>query len=259
MFVSKPVLKILSNAIYGLLLLLTIIFTGLSCVALLAQAVRHSPTGDWKKNINALVIGVSYATVLVISLLFCVKRRLAVRMRLQRISKAYTIIRRGDVPNSVHEYMSQEYMRTCLVSHESVPTDTYHPGWGRPGTKLEGVRFRRALLDTIPEIGRSYNALAHAVIPAHPALKPHARMLHHFRFILPLLNSSTDDDDEEFTPLHYYDSAIQLARNAAEEPTEEEFTIGMQAADEIRRSLNDCRLEALEPSITDFDGSTAES
>ncbi|KAF8213370.1 hypothetical protein K438DRAFT_1089433 [Mycena galopus ATCC 62051] len=179
------------------------------------------------KNINALVIGVSYAVVLAISLLFCVKRRLAVRMRLQRISKAHTIIRRGDVPNSVHEYMTQEYMRTCLVSHESLPTDVFHPGWGRPGTKYEGVRFRRALLNTIPSI----DALAHTVIPAHPPLKPHVRMLHHFRFILPLLNSNTDDEDEEFTPLHYYDSAIQLARNSAEEPTEEEFLLGMQAAD----------------------------
>ncbi|KAJ7900043.1 hypothetical protein B0H14DRAFT_2672028 [Mycena olivaceomarginata] len=251
----KKVLRILSNITYGLFLILTIIFVGLSCVALLAQAVRHAPTRDWTRNVNALVIGVSYATVLVISLLFCVKRRLAVRIRLQRISKAYTIIRRGDVPNSVHEYMTQEYMRTCLVSRESLPTDVFHPGWGRPGTKYEGVRFRRALLDTIPEI----DALAHAVIPAHPPLKPHARMLHHFRFIVPLLNSNTDDEDEEFTPLHYYDSAIQLARNAAEEPTEEEFLLGMQAADEILKSLNDCRLEALEASITDFDGSTAES
>jgi hypothetical protein len=96
-------------------------------------------------------------------------------------------------------------------------------------------------------------------------------MLHHFRFILPLLNS----EDDEFTPLHYYDSAIQLARNAAVEPTEEEFLLGMQAVEEIRKrcvskgkcidaaddlfSLNDCRLEALESSITDFDDSTAES
>ncbi|KAJ7275328.1 hypothetical protein B0H12DRAFT_1042010 [Mycena haematopus] len=255
MLLSKKVLRILSNLTYALFLILTVIFTGISCAALLAQAVRHAPTRDWTRNINALIIGVSYAVVLVISLLFCIKRRLAVRMRLQRISKAYTIIRRGDVPNSVHEYMTQEYMRTCLVAHESLPTDTFHPGWGRPGTKFEGVRFRRALLDTIPEI----DALARAVIPAHPPLKPHARMLHHFRFILPLLNSNADDDDEGLTTLHFYDSAIQLARNGAEEPTEEEFLIGMQAADEIRKSLNDCRLEALESSITDFDGSTAES
>jgi hypothetical protein len=45
---------------------------------------------------------------LVISLLFCVKRRLAVRIRLQRISKAYTIIRRGDVPNVRHPVFSLE-------------------------------------------------------------------------------------------------------------------------------------------------------
>ncbi|KAJ7919146.1 hypothetical protein B0H13DRAFT_2231016 [Mycena leptocephala] len=249
MLSSRKVLSILSNISYGLLIIITIIMTGISCVALLAQAVRHSPTRSYTRNFNALIIGASYGIVLVVSLLFCVKRRLAVRMHLRR--KTYTIIRRGDVPNPVHEYIAQEYMRTCLVSHESLPTDVFHPGWGRPGTKYEGVRFRHALLDTISEI----DTLAHTVIPAHPALKPHARMLHHFRFILPLLNS----EDDEFTPLHYYDSAIQLARNAAEEPTEEEFLLGMQAVEEIRKSLNDCRLEALESSITDFDDSTAES
>ncbi|KAJ7462675.1 hypothetical protein B0H11DRAFT_2159960 [Mycena galericulata] len=247
MFASSRILRIFSSISYGFLVIATIIATGLSCVALLAQAVRHSPTRSWTRNFNALVIGSSYAIVLAMSLIFCVNRRLAVRMRLQRISKAHTLLRRGDVPNAVHEYIAQEYMRTCLVSHESLPQDVFHAGWGRPGTKYEGVRFRRALLDTIPEI----DTLAHMVIPAHPALKPHARMLHHFRFILPLLNG----EDEEFTPLHYYDSAIQLARNSAEEPTEHEFALGMQAAEEIKKSLNDCRLEALESSITDFDES----
>ncbi|KAK7064460.1 hypothetical protein R3P38DRAFT_44798 [Favolaschia claudopus] len=269
MFSSKKLLRILSNITYFLLLILIIIFAFLSAVALLSQAVRHAPNRNLNGNINALVIGVSYAVVLGISLLFCLNRRLAVRLRLQRISKAYTIIRRGDVPHPVHEYMTQEYMRTCLISYESLPTDVFHPGWGRPGkqylvfdatqirlcispgTKYEGIRFRRALLDTIQVI----DTLAHEVIPAHPSLKPHARMLHHFRFILPLLTT----DDPEFTPLHYYDSAIQLARNSSTEPTEEEFTLGMQAADEIVKSLNDCRLEALESSITDFEGSTAES
>ncbi|KAJ7630659.1 hypothetical protein FB45DRAFT_748138 [Roridomyces roridus] len=229
-------LRLLLRVSYVFLVLLTIIFTGLSCVALLAQAVRHSPNRTWAHNYNALVIGVSYVAVLVFSLIFCVNRRLAVRTRLQRISKAHTIIRRGDVPNAVHNYITQEYMRTCLISYESLPTDVYHPGWGRPGTIYEGVRFRRALLDTIAQI----DALAHAVIPTHPALKPHVRMLHHFRFILPLLNS----EDEEFTPLHYYDSAIQLARNAAVEPTEEEFIIGIQAADEIKKRCVICCCEA---------------
>lgn len=56
-------------------------------------------------------------------------------------------------------------------------------------------------------------------------------MIHHFRFILPLLPK----DDEGLTSLHYYDSAVQLARTSAREPTKDEFTLGRRAADEIRR------------------------
>lgn len=39
------------------------------------------------------------------------------------------------------------------------------------------------------------------------------------------------------TPLHYFDSAIQLARNSARELTEEEFEIGMNAATQIEKRL----------------------
>ncbi|KAJ7071308.1 hypothetical protein C8F01DRAFT_1206842 [Mycena amicta] len=241
MLSSRKLLAILSNVGYLFLALLTVIFVGLSC------AVRQSPTRTWKSNFNALVIGASYAIVLVVSIFFCLKRRLAVRLRLSRISKNYTLLRRGDAPPAVHEYIAQEYMRACLVAHESLPTQVNHLGWGRPGTKYEGIRFRRALLNTIPEI----DILAHMVIPAHPTVKPHVRMLHHFRYLLPLLSAQ----DEELTALHYYDSAIQLARNSAAEPTEDEFILGMAAADEIKKTLNECRLEALESSVTDFDES----
>jgi hypothetical protein len=34
-------------------------------------------------------------------------------------------------------------------------------------------------------------------------------------------------DDEGRSPLHYYDSAIQLARQADREPTEREFEVGI--------------------------------
>jgi hypothetical protein len=109
------------------------------------------------------------------------------------------------------------------------------------------MRFRRALLDTISHIGKfktyvtpplfcihfmfPLDVLAHLVIPLHPKLKPHARMLHHFRFLLPLLKK----DEDGMTPLHYYDSAIQLARNSAAELTEEEFEVSMSAAHEIEK------------------------
>jgi len=73
--------------------------------------------------------------------------------------------------------------------------------------------------------------LAHIIIPLHPALKPHARMLHHFRFLHPLLPK----DEFGLTPLHYYDSAVQMARNGGKEMSEAEFEVGMGAASQIER------------------------
>ncbi|KAF5382921.1 hypothetical protein D9757_006371 [Collybiopsis confluens] len=148
-------------------------------------------------------------------------------------------------------FITEEYARTCLIIHQSQPRDAIHEGWGRPGTRYEGIRFRRALLDTIPEI----DTLAHLVIPTHPPLKPHARMIHHFRFILPLLTSN----EGEPTPLHIYDSVIQLARISHREPTEEEFELGMDSVETILQILDECRLEMLEDSYTQLNQISEES
>lgn len=79
------------------------------------------------------------------------------------------------------------------------------------------------------------------MIPLHPRLKPHARMIHHFRFLIPLLPK----DDDGLSPLHYYDSAIQIARNSMRELREEEFEIGMLNAEKIERCLEECKEEML--------------
>jgi hypothetical protein len=64
MFSSRPILlRTISEASYLALLLITIVAIGLSCVALLSQAVRTAWNQSWTKNINALVIGASYAIV----------------------------------------------------------------------------------------------------------------------------------------------------------------------------------------------------
>eukprot|EP00918_Siedleckia_nematoides_P052568 GHVU01114826.1.p1 GENE.GHVU01114826.1~~GHVU01114826.1.p1 ORF type:complete len:245 (-),score=3.08 GHVU01114826.1:35-769(-) len=244
-------MRLLFQIIYILLVLGTICATLLSCVALLSQAVRTAPNRAWTKNFNALVIGASYIILFFASIFFCAKRTIAVRLRLSRISRTHKIITRGDVPDSVHKFLTQEYARTCLIAHQSQPTDAFHEGWGRPGTQYEGVRFRRTLLDTIPKI----DSLAHLVIPTHPSLKPHARMIHHFRFILPLLPSN----DNELTPLHYYDSVIQLAKISNREPTQEEFELGIESAETIIQVLNECRLEMLEDSSTQLNQVSEES
>ncbi|KAH7924866.1 hypothetical protein BV22DRAFT_1090072 [Leucogyrophana mollusca] len=239
---SSRALTWISETCYVVLVLITVCFFAISCVALLSQAVRNAPNRSWTNNWDAVSIGATYVIVLFLSIAFCVKRRISVRRRLQRISKTYNGISRNDVPKSVHEYISREYVRSCLVAYESQPRDAVHEGWGRPGTKYSGMRFRRTLLDTIADI----DARAHLVIPSHPTLKPHSRMLHHFRFISPLLPK----DESGISLLHIYDSAIQLARISDREPTEEEFEIGIGAAQEIRRILNECRLEMLEESRT---------
>jgi hypothetical protein len=52
--------------------------------------------------------------------------------------------------------------------------------------------------------------------------------------------------------LHYYDSAVQLARQAEREPTEREFEVGITAADEIKKILSETREEMLEGSTPDL-------
>ncbi|KAI0094686.1 hypothetical protein BDY19DRAFT_36134 [Irpex rosettiformis] len=236
----------ISGIAYLVVVLVLTFFIGLSCGLLLSQSVRNSPTRNWSENFNAVVIGAAYAIVAVGSLAYCLKRRIAVHRKLQKISKSYYILGRSDVPKSVYRYMKQEHARACLVTYESQPRDISQEGWGKPGSSYAGVRFRSALIQTIRDIDLS-DKVAHQVIPRHPILRPHARMLHHFRFILPLLPRDSDG----LTALHYYDSTIQLARHASRECTEAEFTIGLRCANEIKTVLNDCRLEMLEESYSD--------
>ncbi|KAI9062996.1 hypothetical protein FKP32DRAFT_1676886 [Trametes sanguinea] len=233
-----------SQICYGILVLITTFFVAISCALLLSQAVRTAPNRSFVRNVNSVVIGAAYVILLVLSLAFCLKRRIAVHRRLQRISKTFRTLGKNDVPDSVFLYMQQEYARACLIAYESRPKDGFQEGWGRPGTRYAGIRFRTSLLDTV----RTIDKLAHLVIPRHPPLRPHARMLHHFRFILPLLNR----DELGLTPLHYYDSAIQLARHASREPTEQEYVVGMRAAKDIEAILNECYLEMREGSSTDL-------
>ncbi|KAI0067714.1 hypothetical protein BV25DRAFT_1819120 [Artomyces pyxidatus] len=227
--------------------LIFIFAVGVSCLAFLSQAVRTSARQSIKNNINLLIIGVAYVIVLVMSVALCLKRRFSMFRRLQRISKGHIAIGKGDVPNAVHDFISQEYARTCLVALESLPKEAHQEGWGRPGTKYAGVQFRRSLLDTIPIL----DGLSRLLIPSQPALRPNDRMLHHHRFIAPLMPK----DDDGLSPLHYYDSAIQLARHFDREPTEREYDIGITAANQIKTILYECHLEMYEGSLTDLDRS----
>ncbi|KAI0762915.1 hypothetical protein C8Q74DRAFT_1206807 [Fomes fomentarius] len=241
---SRLFRRSISQLCYVILVLITTFFVSISCALLLSQAARTAPNRSFAKNVNAVIIGASYVAVLILSLALCLKRRIAVHRRLQRISKTFHILGKNDVPEKALRFIQQEYTRACLIAYESRPKDGFQEGWGRPGTNHEGVRLRTALLDTVRDI----DTLAHKVIPRHPTLRPQARMLHHFRFIIPLLGK----DEDGLTPLHYYDSAIQLARHTSREPTEQEYIVGMRAAQEIRTTLQECLLGMHEGSTTDL-------
>ena len=60
---SPRALRTLSELGYAALVLTTFCLFGLSCVALLSQAVRTSPTQSWAKNYDVLVIGIAYVVV----------------------------------------------------------------------------------------------------------------------------------------------------------------------------------------------------
>ena len=89
------------------------------------------------------------------SLGFCLKRRISVHRRLQRITKSHHIIGKSDVPKvcwinvayklwnisnsynffcqSVYRHIQQEYARACLVRYESLPKNESQEGWAPPG------------------------------------------------------------------------------------------------------------------------------
>ena len=60
---------------------------------------------------------------------------------------------------SVHKYVTQEYVRACLVSYDSLPTDVYHEGWGRPGSSHTCPHFRQCRNLPLPSLTYEYTLI----------------------------------------------------------------------------------------------------
>ena len=87
-----------STLCYGILVLITTFFVAISCAFLLSQAARTAPNRGFIKNINAVVIGAAYVLVVVLSVSVCIKRRIAIFRRLQRIHKGSATRGVGEAP-----------------------------------------------------------------------------------------------------------------------------------------------------------------
>ena len=111
--------------------------------------------------------------------------------------------------------------------HRRCKNDTVHQFFGTTPLVLHDFSFET-------------DGLAHSVIPSHPPSKPHARMLHRFRFIPPLLSV----DEDGLTSLHYM-TLSSKSRGTETQLSEHDFTLGV--------SLDACRSEMLEGSSTQVD------
>lgn len=114
------------------------------------------------------------------------------------------------------------------------------------GTIYENIRFRTAILDTIPHIGtpaykdinlqffliqaRFIDATARKVIPSMAPLSPHVPLARHLRHIVPLVRA--DEHGTEYFAT--YTDAVERARYASDELTEAEFEAALDAVAAIR-------------------------
>jgi len=227
----------LTRLLYLLVVIALSLLLLLSCVFLLSQAVRTSPSRNWTRNFNALVIGAAYTFVFVISLAFCLKRRLSVRRRLSRIPTSTMAIAKGDVPRVVHHLVEEEFLRSCAITYSSQPQVTYRDGWGRPGTKFEGVRYRVAILGTVVDIDKA----ARCIIPSMPPLTPYTSLEKHLRHVKSLLPATDPSlvfrrtsavlSASPATRVELYTSAAHKARYSSHELEESEFIYAMEAGD----------------------------
>ncbi|KAL5511900.1 hypothetical protein ACEPAH_5118 [Sanghuangporus vaninii] len=197
----------------------------ISAVFLLSQAIRTSASRNWTGNIDAFVIGAAYVLVLVASLLLCLKRRLSVRLQLTRIPKGRIAVGKGDLPKAVHLFIEEELLRASTIAYSSLPKVESRDGWGSPGTKYEGVRFRTATLDLVAPI----DAAARAVIPSMRPLSPHVPLARHLRHIAPLISADAHGE----TYFETFTDAVEKARYSSAEMTQPEFEAVIEAGNAI--------------------------
>ncbi|THH05147.1 hypothetical protein EW145_g5006, partial [Phellinidium pouzarii] len=193
---------------------------------LISQAVRTSRSGTLVDNVNAVVIGAAYLLVLAFSLALCLKRRLSMRLGLARIPKGRVAIGKRDLPRIVHNFIEEEFLRSCTIAYAAQPKDVRRDGWGTPGTIYENVRFRTKILDTVSNI----DSVARKVIPSMPPLSPHVPLSRHLRHIMPLVSADTQGE----THFQIYVDAVEMARYADREMSEEEFEMALDAEAAIR-------------------------
>jgi len=162
-------------------------------------------------------------------------REITTVRNLRGIPKTYVAVKDGDVPKPVAELVATEYDRVCAISHIARPHATSQEGWGSPGTVLEGIHFRRAMLNSLVAVDKGVRSL----LPSFPLLKPHQSVASHFKPLETLIAA------QDPTWLRRYDALIQQARYAEREPSQQDYEECIRLAsylNQMFRLLSDPRV-----------------
>jgi hypothetical protein len=83
------------------------------------------------------------------------QRRYMLSYRVERIPRRSIAFKNGDAPDPVVDLIQTEYKRVSAIAYYSRPTEGSQLGWGLPGTKYEGIYFKRAFSDAVERLGES--------------------------------------------------------------------------------------------------------
>ncbi|KAI8926791.1 hypothetical protein BC831DRAFT_511366 [Entophlyctis helioformis] len=102
-----------------------------------------------------LSVAVSFATLILGSLLLISSRKIASNTAFSDIPKLYMPINSSDVPKPVHEMIQTELSRVAAIRGNAKPQVELLPesvGWGKPGSRFEGVRFKAAAMRSLTNL-----------------------------------------------------------------------------------------------------------
>jgi len=203
------------GVLYDLSFAFFVFLTGASVLASGAslgyQALFSAP--DEVANWNVIAIAGSYVALAIISLGIYVSRKITTVRNMRQIPKGYMPLEDGDVPRSVTQLLSMEYDRVCAIAGLSQPAAEFQEGWGTPGTALEGIYFRQAMLDSLLDVDRE----ARILLPSYPSMRPHETTEGHFKPLEHLINL------QEPGRLQKYNVLIEKARYSENEPDESDY------------------------------------
>ncbi|KAK4052678.1 hypothetical protein OIV83_001965 [Microbotryomycetes sp. JL201] len=168
-------------------------------------------------------VSITFGTFVVVAAIgigIIIRRAITGRNTLAAIPKGYIPTQASDVPKRAHKLVSAEYERASVIANISQPKGRTQEGWGRPGTSLENVHFRTAILATITVLR---SALA-PIVPEVNLTDAKPSRTAPLSPLAQLLSLKPCPVPEALSPLaQLYEQHLQMAMYGEKEPTEQAY------------------------------------